>query len=100
MEVIFTPLAKRNIDGLHQYIAEHASEGRADEYIGRIVTFCKGLATFPLRGRRRDDLLPGLRVIGFERRATVAFVVSDALVLIEGIFYAGRDFEKLFQNRS
>jgi toxin ParE1/3/4 len=37
-------------------------------------------------GMARDDLLPGLRVIGFERRITIAFVVTEAVVLIEGIF--------------
>lgn len=44
-------------------------------------------------------MLPGLPVTGFERRATIAFVVTDAAVLIEGIFYAGRDFEAVFRNR-
>jgi plasmid stabilization system protein ParE len=33
---------------------------RADAYVNRIVAFCKGLASFPLRGTRRDDLLPGV----------------------------------------
>jgi len=46
-----------------------------------------------------DDLLPGLRVTGFERRVTIAFVVTEAAVLIEGIFYGGRDFETAFRNR-
>ncbi|MBV8357704.1 MAG: type II toxin-antitoxin system RelE/ParE family toxin [Deltaproteobacteria bacterium] len=99
MEVIFTPLAERHLDPLHQYITSHSSEDRADEYVGRIVAFCKGLATFPMRGTSRDDLLPGLRITGFERRVTIAFVVTDAAVLIEGIFYGGRDFEMTFHNR-
>jgi toxin ParE1/3/4 len=56
-----------------------------------------GLATFPLRGQQREDLLPGLRTIGFERRITIAFVVAPEAVLIEGIFYGGRDFESFFK---
>jgi toxin ParE1/3/4 len=99
VQVIFTPLAVRHLDRLHEYITTHASESRADDYVGRIVAFCKGLSTFPLRGTQRDDLLPGLRVTGFERRATIAFVVTDAAVLIEGIFYGGRDFEAVFRKR-
>jgi toxin ParE1/3/4 len=67
--------------------------------VGRIVTFCQGLTTFPLRGTRRDDLLPGLRVIGFERRASIAFVAMDSAILVEGIFYAGWDFEAIFRDR-
>jgi toxin ParE1/3/4 len=78
---------------------EHASESRADAYIARIVTFCTGLATFPLRGQKRDDLLPGLRTIGFERRVTIAFAVTADTVLIEGIFYGGRNFEATFEHK-
>jgi toxin ParE1/3/4 len=100
VRIIFTPLAERQIDGLHEYIATHASEERADSYVSRIVAFCQGLATFPLRGTQRDDLLPGLRVTGFERRVTVAFVVTADAVLIEGIFYGGRDFETVFRDPS
>jgi toxin ParE1/3/4 len=99
VEIIFTPFAERQIESLHDYIATHASEERGDGYVNRIVAFCKNLTTFPLRGRRCDDLLPGLRVIGFERRATIAFVVTDAAILVEGIFYAGRDFEIIFRSR-
>jgi plasmid stabilization system protein ParE len=83
--VIFTPLAERHIDSLHEYIAMHASEERADGYVGRIVDFCNGLSTFPLRGTQRDDLLPGLRVTGFERRVTIAFIVTADAVLIESV---------------
>ena len=78
----------------------HASEERADGYVGRIVDFCNGLSTFPLRGTQRDDLLSGLRVTGFERRVTIAFIVTAETVLIEGIFYGGRDFEAEFRDRT
>jgi len=97
--VIFTPLAARQIESLHEYITTHSGEQRADAYVNRIVAFCEGLTTFPLRGTRRNDLLPGLRVIGFERRATIAFVVTDSAILVEGIFYAGQNFEAIFRAR-
>jgi toxin ParE1/3/4 len=45
------------------------------------------------RGRRRDDIRPGLRIIGFERRVTVAFAVEEERVVILRIFYGGRDWE-------
>lgn len=96
VRIIFTPLAERQIDNLHNYISAHASEKRADSYVERIITFCQGLATFPLRGTKRDDLLPDLRTIGFERRMVIAFIVAADTVLIEGIFYGGQDFETAF----
>ncbi len=66
---------------------------RAEAYIGRIEKACMSLATFPERCSRRDDLAPGLRTIGFERRVTIAFRVLDHVVEIVAIAYAGRDFE-------
>jgi toxin ParE1/3/4 len=98
VRVIFTPRAERHLDALHGYINTKASEGLADAYVARIVAFCMGFATFPLRGQARDDLLPGLRTTGFEGRATIAFVVTKEVVLIEGVFYGGQDFEASFQN--
>jgi toxin ParE1/3/4 len=41
-----------------------------------------------------------LRVTGFERRVTFAFIVTAEAVLIEGIFYGGRDFEAKFRDRT
>jgi toxin ParE1/3/4 len=40
-----------------------------------------------------------LRTIGFERRVTIAFAVTADTVLIEGIFYGGRNFEATFEHR-
>ena len=73
-------------------------ESRADAYIARIVAFCTGLATSPMRGQKRDDLWPGLRTTGFERRATIAYVVTANAVLIEGI-YGGQDFEAASEDK-
>jgi toxin ParE1/3/4 len=98
VQVLFTPLAERQLDQLHRYITEQASERIADGYIGRIVAFCEKLSAFPERGAKRDDLLPGLRTLGFERRITIAFMVADDAVLIEGVFYGGQDFETSFRD--
>jgi toxin ParE1/3/4 len=100
VQVIFTPLAERHIDKLHEYITTHSSEERADGYIGRIVDFCNGLTTFPLRGVQRDDILPGLQVAGFERRVNIAFVVTADTVLIEGIIHGGRNYEAVLRKRT
>jgi toxin ParE1/3/4 len=81
------------------YITTHSGEERADGYISRIVGFCNGLTTFPLRGAQRDDIFPGLRVTGFERRINIAFLVTADAVIIEGIFYGGRDYESVLRDR-
>lgn len=71
----------------------------ADGYVGRIVEFCLRLDVFPVRGVARDDILKGLRTIGFERRVTIAFLIAGDIVLIEGIFYGGQDFETMLRSR-
>jgi len=52
------------------------------------------LADFPERGTKRDDILPGLRTIGFERRVTIAFRVQETRVEIVTVAYGGRNFER------
>jgi toxin ParE1/3/4 len=55
---------------------------------------------FPERGRRRDDLRRGLRIVGFGRRVTIAFHVADDRITIDRILYGGRDLTRAFRNSS
>ena len=41
----------------------------------------------------RDDLLPGLRVVGFERRVSIAFHIDGERVTFDRILYGGRDID-------
>jgi toxin ParE1/3/4 len=72
LKVVFRPEAEADLVGLYEYIAERSGYRIAGGYIDRIEEACMALATFPKRGTRRDDILPGLRTIGFERRVTIA----------------------------
>lgn len=78
---------------LYEYIAAKSGAPIAGGYIDRIEAACMALATFPKRGTRRDDILPGLRTIRFERRVTIALRVLKMRVEIVAIAYGGRDFE-------
>ncbi len=51
---------------------------------------------FPDRGIRRDDLRSGVRILGFERRAVIAFQIGAETVTILRILYGGRDLEAAF----
>jgi len=53
------------------------------------------LEVFLERGTLRDELGAGLRTIGFERRATVVFRVSEDAVEVLHIAYGGRDLVAL-----
>jgi toxin ParE1/3/4 len=92
-ELSFRPLAEADLFGLYGYIAKEAGHEVAGSDIDRIEAACMALETFPERGTRRDHIRPGLRTMGFERRATIVFQVKKGEVVIVRIFYGGQDYE-------
>ena len=92
-EISFRPLAEADLLRLYDYIAEASGPAVAGGYIDRLEAACLAPESFPERGTRRDDIRPGLRIIGFERRATIVFQVLESEVLIVRIFYGGHDYQ-------
>ena len=93
--IVFAPEARDDLKELYLFIAEQANGDRAMAYLERIENYCQRFANFPERGTRRDDLFPGLRVIDFERRVTIAFHVGADTVTFLRILYGGRDIDTL-----
>ena len=91
--VIFTPEAQEQLLSLYRYIATAASPEIAEGYTNSIVAYCDSLQDFPMRGTRRDDVRPGLRITNYKKRAVIAFAVESELVSIVGIYYGGQDYE-------
>ncbi len=92
-KVSFRPLAEADLFGLYRYIAAEAGHDVAGTYIERIERACRSLEISPRRGTRRNEIRPGIRTLGFERRATIVFQVRKAEVVIVRIFYGGQDYE-------
>jgi toxin ParE1/3/4 len=92
----FSPEALGDLIDLYDYISARDGAERAIGYIDRIEECCGSLSVFPNRGTRRDDLRPGLRIPGFERRAVIALNVTADTVTILRILYGGRDVESAF----
>ena len=91
-KIVFRRAAENDLRELYDYIAAQGGRGVAGRYVARIEAACLRLAEFPERGTRRDELLPGLRIIGFERRAAIAFIAEADTVRIIRVFYGGRAF--------
>lgn len=92
----FAPEARAQLDTIEEYIAMATGyPATAMRFVDGIVAYCESFQTFPERGMRRDDVLPGLHIIGYRRSVTVAFRVDAAaqLVSIVGVFYGGQDYE-------
>jgi len=96
-KVVFSPEARADLFALYDYIAEQSSPMRAMGYIERIESYCLDFDLGGERGTRRDDIRPGLRIVGFERRVTIAFHLDHRTVTIDRIFYAGRDVERVMR---
>lgn len=96
--VIFSPEAEEQLAELFHYIAAAASPGIAERYIDAIITYCETLDTFPLRGAKRDDIRPGLRVTNYKGRTVIAFDVDAHQVSIIGVFYGGQHYETALQD--
>jgi len=65
-------------------------------YLERVEVSLGGLSVGAERGHLRGDVRLGLRVVGFERRLTVAFTVDEDTVTVLRVFAAGRDWESSF----
>jgi toxin ParE1/3/4 len=98
--VVFSPRAERHLENLHRYVRADASPARADLVVSRLVAACESLSDLPERGATRDDLFPGLRVMGYRRQATIAFTIEPATVTIQGVLWRGRDIDALFEEET
>ncbi|MGV2166922.1 type II toxin-antitoxin system RelE/ParE family toxin [Agrobacterium sp. 16-172Ci] len=92
--VRLSPEAQADLVHIHQNIASKSgSSAVADRYIDRIGIFLSTLNVFPERGTVRNELRVGLRIIGFERSVSVAFVVEQDVVVLR-LLAKGQEFDE------
>ncbi len=94
--VVFAPEAAEDLNELYDWISGEASPTVALAYLERVEAYCSRLSIGSERGHLRSDIRPGLRIVGFERRLTIAFVVQEETVLVLRVFTAGRNWETSF----
>ena len=92
-KVEFDLRAQRELTELYDHIHLESGAERAASFVADIRAYCLGFASFPERGSMRDDIAPGVRIVGYRRRVSIAFRVSGEHVLILGIFYGGRNIQ-------
>jgi toxin ParE1/3/4 len=95
--VVFAPEALADLRDLYDLIADASLPARALAYVEGLRQHCLSLADFPERGTQRDAIRPGLRTLGYRRRVTVAFHVTEREVVIDRLLYGGRDLEGLLR---
>ncbi|HEX7758104.1 MAG TPA: type II toxin-antitoxin system RelE/ParE family toxin [Caulobacteraceae bacterium] len=91
--VAFSPRAQQDLDDLYAWLAEEAGNWVARRYADRLRGYCQRMDLFPHRGTLRNDIRPGLRIVGFEKRATISFYITENIVVITRVLYGGRNVE-------
>ena len=93
--LVFSRRALTDLDAIYDWIVENAGRKTADRYTERLRSFCFRLTHYPMRSEVRDDILPGVRLIGFEKSITLVFVVDEDgdEVRILRLLYRGQRIE-------
>ncbi len=94
-EVRFSEEALADLGKIFNDLLPVAGERVAREFVGRLEAACLKLGTFPERGSVRSHIRPGLRLIGYRRQASIAYVMVESDVLILRLFRRGADTEAI-----
>jgi len=92
--IIVRPLARFDISGIWEYIAED-SETQADAFVDRLSSKFNLLAGRPELGRMRVDLMAQLRSFPFERYVIFYRTISNGVEVIR-VLHGARDVEAQF----
>lgn len=97
-KVTYRETATADILDVYRWVYEVSLDPMtAERFTARLVAACERIGRVPHGGRPRDDLLPGLRTVPFEKRAVIAYLVEAETVVITNVFYGGRDYEALYR---
>ncbi len=91
----YTPEAQQQLNALDDWITEKASRDVARQFVSAILDHVDAIVVFPLAGRARDDVRPGMRTTTFRKRTLIAYEVdhssAELVVNILGVFHGGQD---------
>jgi plasmid stabilization system protein ParE len=89
--LVYSAASQRDIEKIRRYITMKSSARVAANYLDALAEFCGTLCVSPHRGQERAHVRKGLRSVGFKRRVSVIFSVSEKqqTVRIARFWYAG-----------
>jgi plasmid stabilization system protein ParE len=90
--VRFSDAAEDDVIELLTYLLPRAGERVARRYVDQIVDHCHFIERFPERGSRLESKL-GVRLVGYRKKATIAFMIEGDTVTILRIFHHGRNID-------
>jgi toxin ParE1/3/4 len=93
--LIWSKDARNDLADLYAYLQAHVSEKMADQRAQAIDAAARRLAEWPLIGRPRQDLRPGMRSWAVPPHI-IFYRVSDSAVEIVRLIDGRRDIESIF----
>lgn len=88
-------LARDDVLGVWEYLAEVGSIEAADRWVTQLDLKLRLLASHPLVGRARDELAPGLRSIPFGRHVVFYLPMEDGADIVR-VLHGARDLDSAF----
>ncbi len=92
-----TPEAERQLNEIDDWIAKTATADIARRFVSAILDHIDGILLFPLAGRSREDIRPGMRTTTYRKRTLVVYGVDDSsgevVVNVLAVFHGGQDWE-------
>ena len=101
-DVLLTEHAERDLEELHDYIAEHDTSGNAVRVLDRIEKALQSLSTFPERGSHPKELLAlGIREYRqiFFKPYRIIYRIMERRVYVYLIVDGRRDMQTLLARR-
>lgn len=97
MEQVFKrPLAEADLDEIWDYIAEDSPE-RASNFLRKLYAKMQILAASPNIGRRRDELVPGLRSFPYGNYVIFYLPTENGIEVVR-VLQGSRDIVQVFQS--
>ena len=95
-QCIFSPRARKDFSDILDYIGETSPDSALD-FVTRLQLMCDRLAEMPELGRKRDDLLPGIRGFPVERYIIFYRILEGGVEIIR-VVHGARDIESIFDD--
>lgn len=95
-QVFKRPLAEADLDEIWDYIAEDSPE-RASNFLRKLYAKMQTLSANPNIGRKRDELLPGLRSFPYRNYVIFYLPIENGIEIVR-VLQGSRDIEQVFQS--
>jgi toxin ParE1/3/4 len=94
-----TEPAIRDIEQIADYIANQASLQQSERFLSQLDAKFAKIALFPNLGRRRDEILPGLRSLSIDKYLILYMPIEQDVEILR-VISGYRDISSLFSEES